>query len=54
MKETVILLFSDHIWFACYENQIGEFISTHKWNIKNGRYVLVYHGQNYRKIILDK
>lgn len=37
---TVLLLFSDHVWYQCFENQIEDFISNHKWKMPWG-YVLI-------------
>lgn len=57
--QKVMLLFSDHTWFACYEHQIKEFILCHKWQIKGevgkeDRYVFIYKDREYEKITLEE
>lgn len=57
-----MLLFSDHIWFYCYEHQVDEFIRNHRWKLPDGwklpddypKYVIVYDEQkNYTKIEVE-
>ena len=26
-----VLLFSNHVWYTCYEPKVDEFITTYKW-----------------------
>lgn len=36
-----VLLFSDHVWFACYRQNVGEMIATYKLGHPEIPYVFV-------------
>lgn len=46
-----VLLFSDHTWFACYEPNVDEMITTYKWEHPNTQYVIVVFPSGGRRKI---
>lgn len=52
-KREYVLLFSDHVWFACYEPNVDEMVTTYKWEHPNTQYVIaIFPSGERRKIDL--
>jgi len=49
--DEVLILFSDHSWLYCYEDQIEYLYKEHNWKIDSFRYALII--KNWEKTIYD-
>ena len=47
--DEVLILFSDHTWLYCYEDQIEHLYNNHNWKIDFLRYAIIV--KNWEKTI---
>lgn len=48
----IVLLFSDHMWFAAYDGSVDSLIANHTWHLSCvQRYVIIIYPNGERKTV---
>lgn len=55
MKKLVTIFFSDNTWYNCYEDEIEQWVKSHKWKTDCYKSVQILYGfNNLRWIDLEE